>query len=297
MKKFVAILLLIIPVILSAQLTFENKLLDRLSGLKVEGKAYLSLGQYEIFIESVTQDFTPKSIKKLKKKYGLKKVKKESVFYGINQENKVISKKEIFKEQFKELTTVYFIDMGNQIDIISFKSIDFQDTLEEQEFVKLHLEKKIPETVFMKYPVSKVNFAGREIILNTACHWMNVNSIQCPYFGQINWSLHRNLESAKKQTETQYQISKRKGRIELISEEKVQIIFEGVETTAKRIKYKAKVPKFMMNGSNELVAYYVSEEVRGRFISCVLSHYTSDKLTESGVPALLEKVMKLKSKK
>jgi hypothetical protein len=48
-----------------------------------------------------------------------------------------------------------------------------------------------------------------------------------------------------------------------------------------------------MGGSNELIVYYVAEEIRGRFVSCVMSHYDIDPLTESGLPALPGKVMKL----
>jgi hypothetical protein len=294
MRNIIAIILISLPTIIFAQETFENNILDRLCGLKIEGKPYLNLGEYAIFTDSVLRTFNPKSIKKLKRKYKLKKVKNESTFKGISEHNKVISKKEIYKGKFQEITTVYFIDKGNQIDIIGFYSIDYRDTLEEQSLVKLYLENKIPESIFMEYPVSKVDFIGREIELNNSCNWMNVNSIQCPYFGQMNWSLHQSLENAKKQTEIQYQITKGKEMAEVLSEDEVQIIFEGKETTAKRMKYKAKIPKFLMNGSNELIIYYVSEEVRGRFVSCVLSHYTSDKVTENGVPPLLEKVMKLK---
>lgn len=133
----------------------------------------------------------------------------------------------------------------------------------------------------------------RTIELNSSCQRMNVNSIQCLYIGQMNWSLHKSLEGAKMQTQVQYEATKGKGK--LLEEEEVPIIFEGKESTAIRTLYKIKVPKIVMGCSNELINYYVSEEIRGRYISCVLSHYSNDSLTENGVPALLAKVMKLKS--
>jgi len=79
----------------------------------------------------------------------------------------------------------------------------------------------------------------------------------------------------------------------VLSNETVDIQFEGQPTTAKRIRVKIQVPKFVTGGSNELIVYYVAAEVRGRFVGCVLSHYSNDPLTENGVPALLAKVMKV----
>ncbi len=295
MKNIIAIVLLILPFTLFCQESFENGILDRLSGLKVEDKSHFNLGEYTIFTDEVKWEFTSRNIKKLKKKYKVKKVKEEASTYNIPHNNKIITKIFPLKNGNKEITTLYFIESGaSEIDIFGFYSINFRDSTEEQNFIKLYLENKIPESIFMEYSVSKVDFAGRELELNNSCRWMNVNSVQCPYFGQMNWSLHQNLENAKKQTKIQYEITKGKGVVELISKEDVPIIFEGKETIAKRTKYKAKIPKLLMGGSNELIIYYVSEEIRGRYISCVLSHYTSDKMTENGVPALLEKVMKLK---
>ena len=47
-----------------------------------------------------------------------------------------------------------------------------------------------------------------------------------------------------------------------------------------------------MGGSNELIVYYVMAEIRGRYIACVLSHY-SDEAKEGELSHLLSKVMQL----
>jgi len=295
MKDLITLTFLILPFTIFCQEPFENGLLDRLSGLKVEEQSYFNLGEYSIFTEKVNREFTSKSIKKLKKKYKVKKVKEESSSSNISQNNKIITKIIPLESANRKITTLYLIESEeSKIDVIEFYSINYRDTSEEQNFINLYLQDKIPKSIFMEYPVSKVDFAGRKLKLNNSCNWMNVNSLQCPHFGQMNWSLHQNLENAKKKTRVQYEITKGKSDAKLISEEDVTIIFEGKETIAKRTKYKAKIPKFLMGGSNELVIYYVSEEIRGRFVSCVLSHYTDDKITENGVPALLAKVMELK---
>jgi hypothetical protein len=295
MKNLIALTFLILPFTIFCQEPFDNGLLDRLSGLKVEEQSYFNLGEYSIFTDKVERKFTPRRIKKLKKKYKVKKVKAELSTSNISQNNKIITKITPLESANRKITTLYFIESGeSEIDIIEFYSINYRDTTEEQNFINLYLQDEIPESIFMEHPVSTVDFAGRDIELNNSCNWMNVNSIQCPHFGQMNWSLHQNLENAKKQTRVQYEITKGKGDAKLISEEDVTIIFEGKETLAKRTKYKAKIPKFLMGGSNELIIYYVSDEIRGRFVSCVLSHYTDDRITENGVPPLLAKVMELK---
>lgn len=49
-----------------------------------------------------------------------------------------------------------------------------------------------------------------------------------------------------------------------------------------------------MSGEKTLTIYYVVSPVRGNFVSCVLNFWNNDQIGESGLPLLLEKVMKLK---
>ena len=48
-----------------------------------------------------------------------------------------------------------------------------------------------------------------------------------------------------------------------------------------------------MSGGKTLTAYYVAEKVRDNYVSCVLSFWNNDEIKESGLPLLLEQVMKL----
>jgi hypothetical protein len=47
-----------------------------------------------------------------------------------------------------------------------------------------------------------------------------------------------------------------------------------------------------MGGSNVLVVYYVTGKVRGKFVTCVLSHYEDDKGANK-LPPLLSEVLEL----
>jgi len=171
--------------------------------------------------------------------------------------------------------------------------MEYQDTLKEYQFIDLQLAKKIPASVYVDNPVDKFDFAGRSIEVSGACQWMNVNVVQCPRSGEMNWALHENMEAAQKAIDNQFHLTKSRDMSSIISEETVDVVFEGKATKAKKVLLKVKVPKFVTGGSNELIIYYVAEEIRGRFMSCVLSHYSDERLTENGVPGFLSMFLKV----
>ena len=127
---------------------------------------------------------------------------------------------------------------------------------------------------------------------------MGVNNVQCPYYGQMNWSVHKDLEDAKATVEQQFEITKFQKGWKVISEEIVEIEFEGTETKAKKTIYDFTGVKSLlvgMSGGKTLTIFYVTTEVRGNYVSCVLSFWNNDTITENGLAPLLEKVMKLKN--
>jgi hypothetical protein len=73
----------------------------------------------------------------------------------------------------------------------------------------------------------------------------------------------------------------------------VDVIFEGADIKALKVKYKFNIPQIIMGESNVLIIYFVTTEVRNKFVSCVLSHYTDDYNAKT-LPPLLNEVMQLK---
>ncbi len=49
-----------------------------------------------------------------------------------------------------------------------------------------------------------------------------------------------------------------------------------------------------MSGGKTLTIYYVACKVRENYVSCCMSFWNNDTITENGLAPLLEKVMKLK---
>jgi hypothetical protein len=57
-------------------------------------------------------------------------------------------------------------------------------------------------------------------------------------------------------------------------------------------KWKIKIPKMLMGGSNILIVFYVTEKLRDKFISCTMSHY-SDEAPEGKLPKMMTEIMQL----
>jgi len=297
MKSMKEILLVIvnlaIPWFLVAQATFQNTLADQLGGIKQEDNAYYILGNYSIFREDTHKEFTEKNVRKLKNKYAESGAETYSS-PTLKEENLVIRRKESDKSNTPVYRSYYLINHHDATTVIGFYSTDYQDTLREYEFIRISLANQIPASVYISDPVKKLEFAGRTQDIGGACQLMNVNDIQCPHSGELNWALHENLPAAQKALDNQYRIVKNRNMSTILSEDMVDVVFEGKATQAKKIVLKVSVPKIVTGGSNELVVYFVAEEIRGRFVSCVLSHYTDERLTADGVPVFLGMVMKVK---
>ena len=78
----------------------------------------------------------------------------------------------------------------------------------------------------------------------------------------------------------------------------VDILFEGTATKAKKVIYDLTGITSLLasaSGGKTLTIYYVAAEVRGNAVSCVMSFWNNDTLTENGLAPLLEEVMTLKS--
>lgn len=142
------------------------------------------------------------------------------------------------------------------------------------------------------YEAPEIDFCGRIITLGPACHWMGPHNCQCSGLGQMNWYMVGSPERAAELTHAQLKRTQEDRAV--IRKDTVEVVFEGTETMAIRVTYKlAKVLRAMGVPSDRLVAYYVSVPVRGRYVSCILSHY-GDPAPDRSLPPLLSEVMTLR---
>lgn len=248
--------------------------------------------------ETFSNQFTEQGLKKIYKKYSIKeddlKVKDDSLSFN----NVFVTKSEKVTDEFNQISSYYFVENKNKtITIIWFGSYTKLDKNFERKYVNHIIKDEIPKEVFESKTIGTIDFAGRKLALNSSCYWTTINTIQCPYEGEMNWSVHKTLESAKNSIDTQFNVTKSKKGGKVISEEEVDVVFEGTATKAKKVVYDFTGVKSVlagMSGGKTLTIYYVACQVRENYVSCCMSFWNNDYKTQSGLAPLIEKVMQLK---
>lgn len=295
MKKSFTILFLFVLSTLSAQ---NEKLFNRLQAINNGGLTFYEVDGTNISSQTLNYKFTEKGLKKVYRKYSIKKKDHKTTDSDLNYKNYYVSKTDLIIENLTQNSSYYFLENKNKrTTIIQFGSINKKDKEFERKMVRLIMENKIPKQCYNSIEIDSINFVGRKIKLGSNCQWQNVNNVQCPYYGQMNWSVHKDLKDAENTVEQQFEITKSKKNGKVISEEIVEIEFEGTETKAKKVIYDfTGVTSLLagMSGGKTLTIFYVATEVRNNYVSCVLSFWNNDTITENGITPLLEKVMKIK---
>ncbi len=276
----------------------ENNVLERLSALNNNGKIWYNIDGYSITSEKFNNSFDEKGLKKVFRKHQITdsdvKTKDDQIKYN----NLLISKQQKIDDNNFQTNNYYFIENQDKtISVIWFIKFGQTDKETEEKMVNLIIENKIPEDNFVPMKITSINFAGRKIELGNSCYWTFLNTVQCPYLGEMNWSVHRNLDSAKEAIENQLNVTKSKKGGKVASEEIVDVEFEGVQTKAKKIIYDfTGVASALagMSGGKNLTVYYIAENIRNKNVSCVMSFWNNDQINpETKLPPLLEKIIKL----
>lgn len=248
--------------------------------------------------QTFSYQFNEKALKKLFRKYSIKEDDLKVRDENLANNNFFITKSEKITDSLNQINSYYFVEnQNNTVSIFWFGYFDKLNKEFERKFVNLILEDKIPKEVFEPMSISSIDFAGRKIKLGSDCYWTNVNSVQCPYNGEMNWSIHKTMESAKKSIENQYSVTKSQKGGKVFSETEVDVLFEDTETKATKVIYDFTGVKSVlagMSGGKTLTVYYVASKVRENYVSCCMSFWNNDNITENGLSPLLEEVMKLK---
>jgi hypothetical protein len=295
MKNLFTILLLFVISNLFAQ---NEKLFERIQAIENSGITFYEVDGINISSQTLNYKFTEKKLKKVYRKYSIKKKDNKTVDTNLNYKNYYISKTDLITGNLTQNSSYYFLENKNKsTTIIQFGSINKKDREFERRMVRLIMENKIPKECYNSTVIDNINFAGRKIKLGNRCQWQNVNNVQCPYNGQMSWSVHKDLKDAKNTVEQKFEITKSQKNGKVISEEIVKVEFEGTDTKAKKVVYDfTGITSILasMSGGKTLTTYYVATEVRGNYVSCVMSFWNNDKITQNGISPLLEEVMKIK---
>lgn len=297
-KKFVLFSSLILS--FSAVLFGQNDpgLFSRLQAISNNGIDFFNVDGIEITSQHLKTAFSKKNILKKFKKYSIKESDLMASDSSIHFQNYYVSKTEEILPGTVQQASYYFMENKDKgITAVTFTNENSGDKNFESAFINLILNDAIPKSIYTPLVIDSINFAGRKMVLGNACHWMNINDIQCPYYGEMNWSVHKTLESASKSIRYQYNIIKVKRGGKIISESLADVIFEGTEVKAKKVVYDFTGVKSLlvgMSGGKTLTIYFVAAPAKQNYVSCVMSFWNNDNILPSGLPPLLEEVMKLK---
>jgi hypothetical protein len=277
----------------------ESKILERLVALDNNGKIWYNIDGYSITSEVFNYNFDEKGLKKIFKKHSIKEDDLKTKDDSISKNNIVVHKTERLNDKLTQRNSYYFVENSDKkITVIWFAKTSNEDFRMQRELTNLIIENKIPKSNFVSMQTNQINFGNRQIELANSCYWTFLNTVQCPYFGEMNWSVHYSLEDAKESVENQLEMTKSRKSGKILSEEFVDVEFENIPTKAKKVIYDftgLTGALAGMSGGKSLTIYYVAEKVRENYMSCVMSFWNNDEINpETKLPPLLEKVMKIK---
>ncbi len=298
MRKII-ILLAYVCCTLNVQAQEKKNSANQLKAIKNGTTIFYADEGIDFTSQTFNNTFSLKGLKKIFRQYRVKKDDVKSSDENLSYNNFYVSKNEKIADGLTQYNSYYFVESKkNRVTVFWFGAVNKQDRSFERKYINQILNDRIPENVFQSLKMDNVDFAGRILKLNSSeCQWMNINSIQCPYYGQISWSLHSSLNEATKRRDTQILLTKSKKGSEAISEEIIDVEFEGKPTKAIKIVYDIKGVNSLlagMSGAKHLTVYYVSAEVRNTYVSCIMSYWNNDIKSNSGLVPLLDEIMKLK---
>ncbi len=270
-------------------------LIDCVKGFGNTNMFFYNVEGVDVQREVFDVDLNEKNLNKIYKKYRIRKLKKDKkIVFDTNFLTCVKINKP--KNGFVSVESYYiFCKKKGEIQLIKFAFLYEQDEALEKDFIQLLIEKS---TLIQRYTsMNSIDFVNRDLKGCNSCRWMGVNNLQCPYNGQMSWSLHRTKRSAQAILNKMIKITRSKGGGKVVSEEKVAVIFEDKNTNATKLVYDFKGINSVlvgMSGGENLTIYYVVEKVRGVYASCILSYWNNDIITKTGLPTLLNKVMEIK---
>jgi len=267
-------------------------------GIKNANAVFYNVYGTTITTETFSYGFHEKGLKKIFRKYKFnfkKTPKKQDPKLAL--QHYVVRDSTLVKNRYVSFDDVFFVKNEEDISVIYFNEISKTTPQFKREFIRAYIENRIPTAIFTPSKVDSILFVNRYIKLGPSCRWMGVRNVQCSSRGQMDWSIHQTLEKATEHTKLRAFINRYQKKLKLISKDTIAVRFEGKKTKAVKMVYHVKgvnsLVLKMSSGAKQLIVYYIVQEVKGKNISCILSHWDIDQIRPNGLPALLSEVMQL----
>ncbi|MDR0825148.1 MAG: hypothetical protein LBN74_08650 [Prevotella sp.] len=273
----------------TASLFSQQYDLAGMQGLRNEkGEVMLELSGYDIFVTTVKgQVNNEKTISSIKKKYNMEAVLSEYSDPNISKANNIIEAESVGRNGSKvKMNQVCYLlgKSDTEVGVILFQTLNPRDTVLEQEVVKVYLDNGLAYYISDEQTANSISFAGRKIDLGSACNRISPHNVNCNG-GQMSWSEFPTFESANRDINTHID-SNVKDNLSILAEDDIDVIFEDIPSLAHRVVYRQESE--FGERTYPLVVYYIAQEVRGRYVSCVLSNYAYNRNDYELAPLLQE---------
>ncbi len=275
----------------------NDDLFYRLQAISNHGIDFFNVDGIEITSQKIDCEFSARNIQRKFKQLAIRENELNYPDSLLNFKNFYVFKSAEEPAGLLNNISYYFIESKDSKTIgFTFAMVNKTDREFERDFVRLIYQEAIPESVYNSIDVDSINFAGRKIPMGSSCHWMGINNLQCPSYGQMNWSVHKDGGDASKTVDNQFLAIKAMKKGKIVADTTVNVTFEGTATTARRVIYDfTGVTSALvgMSGGKSLTIYFVAAPIRGYYVSCVMSFWNNDQINPGGLSPLLEQVMKL----
>jgi hypothetical protein len=295
-RTFKTVLLLL--VLHHSVIAQDSALLRRLRAMSDDKTNFYNVDGYQITSEHFKDAFSTSSILKHYKHYTIREEDLQVKDDSLPMNNYCVFRTDNKTPGVTEYVSYYFVEYPDKtLTGVTFACMNKTDRAFERAFVRLIYDTMISKTLFTPTPTRTVNFPGHEFRFGNSCRWMGVNNLQCSPYGQMNWSIHKDLADAQRVIDAQLAINKTMKGIKVMEDTVEDVLFEGQQTTAKKMKYDftgVKAVLARIEGGKTLTVYYVAAMVGTDAVSCVMSYWNNDHIGPDGLPGLLAEVLTLK---
>lgn len=292
-KKFIFLFILITSChfLSNAQQNFFSNL----RGISNDDKSQsFELGGMSIELSSEPVKLNDEGIKIIKEKYNIKNITKEYKDSSIIQENLVLKSLFIFNNDTTEVLYYFLLINDNNLDIIHFFPSIATDTTIIESFLNSYFNNELSNYIAhtQNEVIKKFNFLGRTIHLDGDYTYSTVNNIDGKNNDGISWTIFESEEKAKQYKNELINFSNNNNVYKLINDSTINIKFEGIKTSGRRIIYKTLFGDISFLGKKYLYLYYITLKIRGYYTTSILTYYSND-IDDTQLTPLLKKVMSL----
>ena len=264
---------------------------EGLHGLKNErGEVFLEMRGYDIYINKEKgQIDNHRTVRDIRKEYGLMNILAEYSDAQIKTPNHIVeAERTMANDKIANQVCFLFQQSEKEITLLYLETMNQRDIVLEQQIVEEYLKNGLSPYITTDWTARSINLAGKTIDLGEGYGWVGPHHVS-GQDAEMRWFEYSTMLDAETDINNRIDLSYT-NTMQVLSEEDVKVFFDSIPTLAYRIVYRDYSQEYPME---PLIVYYIAEEVKGKFVSCVLSFY-GEGANDFRLPPLLRKVMSIR---